>query len=122
MSLTQTKGSLAPCLYRIPFYGIDMQEIWFFTTLTRRPELPPHHCIPSTSHTRPAEAETNPALKEVTYDFAHTKKREDVGPQILTAAGWRPDSAISDTENVTRALPPKGLKGPPHYTIPHAWG
>ena len=53
----------------------------------------------------------HPVLKETTYDYVHTEGWEDIGLQILTAAGWRPDCAVSDSENILKALPPGNDKG-----------
>ena len=95
----------------MPFYDIDMQEFWLFTVLPGRPVLPSEHRVVSTYHTRAVEVEAHPVLKETTYDYVHTEGWEDIGLQILTAAGWRPDCAVSDSVNILKALPPRNEKG-----------
>ena len=104
--LTVPSDAMPPRLYRVPFYDLDMQEQWLVTVLGKVPSLPQNHRIASTYHTRAVEAETIPAIKETTYDYQQTTRWTEIGLQILAAAGWRPDCAVSEEENVEKRYHP----------------
>ena len=98
-------------IYQKPFYDFVMQECWFCCILEGLPAAPEEYKVASTFHTTAKEAETNPHLKEATYNFVGAVSWNEVGLQLLIAAGWRPDCAMGHTENIEKLLPPKDPKG-----------
>ena len=72
---------------------------------------PEVHKVASTFRTTAKEAETNPHLKEATYNFVGAGSWNEVGLQLLMAAGWRPDCAMGHIDNIEKLLPPKDPKG-----------
>ena len=55
--------------YQRPFHDVDLQEFWYFCVLKRKPFLNDALEIGRTYFSNAAETESEPSLKELSYDF-----------------------------------------------------
>ena len=62
--------------------------------------------VPSIYHTTAEEITENPTLSSATYAFQSTTTSREVGLQVLSTIGWRPDCARAQKMNVQRLPPP----------------
>ena len=86
---------------------IEVKETWLCYLLSGPPELPDRFRVRNTFFTNAPEINSQPSLKDQTYNFRGCDTWYAIGLQLLEAAGWRPDCVQADVLNVVRSLPPK---------------
>ena len=104
LALSDDEG---PHIGRLRFLAYDVPTTWLFQVLPNIPELPSKFLVQSVFHTNAHEIEAKSNLKDLTYTFAGTNSWLEVGVQILTAAGWRPDCTHCSEINLDKVLPPQ---------------
>ena len=88
------------------FREVDIAEKCLRNLLEGVPTIPSRFVVGNTFHSYAEEINNNPESKRRTYNFAGAYSWRDVGLQILTAAGWRPDCVVAHEVNFNRAGPP----------------
>ena len=105
--------SIPPHIAELRYLDVDVGESWRFRLLPSRPaSIPPWLRVPSVYHSEAEEIRGNPSLLARTYDYSGAGSWSEVGLQVLTISGWRPDCAAGTALNVGRMLPPRGCTHP----------
>ena len=94
------------------YLDFDVSESWFFQLLASSPDPPAMMRMPPVYHSSAAEIHGKQGLYANTYDFQGSRRWYEIGPQVPTASGWRPDCAVGYPTNVRRTLPPRDGQHP----------
>ena len=83
----------------------DLRESRRVNRLGRPPAAPAKLLVCGASHLDADIVNDAPAIRAGTYTIPDVQHWRQIGPQILLAAGWRPDSAVRDGCHIPRTVP-----------------
>ena len=97
----------APRIWELDGVERHVHETWLCSLLQARPSLPGRFVVPSMFVTNAPEINAAPTAKDQVYNFRGCAAWYNVGLQILSRAGRRPDRAAAEPLETGRLLPPK---------------
>ena len=83
------------------------EETWLCNLLEKSSYLPDRFVTPSIFCSDAPEINHDALSKEQTSNFRGCSKWYEVGLQMLSRAGWRPDCSRADAIDLDRVLPPQ---------------
>ena len=104
--LFKPEVSPPPRIFQFAFYDCDVAESWRFRVLKKSPVPADFLKIHSVFYSDATEIESTAQLKALTYGYEGAHNWNEIGAQVLGASGWRPDCAVPQSINVSRAIPP----------------
>ena len=86
----------------------EVPENWTIRLLPKAPDMQTQdtYKVPSIYYTTAEEIQNNPELKGGAFSFKETTSSREIGIQVLTSVGWRPDCAPTQKVFVQRLPPP----------------